>query len=222
MHTLADEIITIESKPKVSRDMKHFTVKGSFESKTPTWAGYREQVKIEGEYDLATYQHLKAGGTIKVSGLYTPPFFKDSRGLLLATSITPASAPGRTMDDELMAFNHMPAFNQYLAWRDTDLVAWMHMDKVIDDFLCKYPEHFKLDAESEAGQPWVELSKGLREANTAVPISPAKIWIAPQELVDAAVGETVRKALFQFAESIGIEIVKTRPRPKLESVGIDI
>jgi hypothetical protein len=222
MHELTDEIITIESNPKVSRDMKHFTVKGSFESKTPTWAGYREQVKIEGEYDLVTYQHLKAGGTIKVSGLYTPPFFKDSRGLLLATSITPASAPDRTMDDELMAFNHIPAFNQYLAWRDTDLVAWMHMDKIIDDFLCKYPEHFELDAESEAGQPWVELSKGLRAANKAVPISTAKIWIAPQELVDAAVGETVRKALFQFAESIGIEIVKTRPRAKLESVDLDL
>jgi hypothetical protein len=98
----------------------------------------------------------------------------------------------------------------------------MNMDKVIDDFLCKYPEHFKLDASSEAGQPWVELSKGLRAANKSAPISPEKIWIAPQELVDAAVGEVVRKALFDFAKSIGIKIVNTRPKPKLESVGCDL
>lgn len=218
MLEMKDEIVTIESEPKVSSDLKTFTVKGVFPTKTPKWAGYQETVKIEGSYDLSIFQHLQPGSTIKVSGYYTPPHFKDSRGLLLATSIKPAIAPEQTMGDRLQAFDCMPSFNPYMVWRDSNLIDWMRIDRVVDEFLCKFPEHFELDSTSQPGQPWVELSKSLSAANKTYLANPERIWVAPQGLVDAAVGETVREALFEFAGSIGMNVIKVRPRPELQPV----
>jgi hypothetical protein len=49
-------------------------------------------------------------------------------------------------------------------------------------------------------------------------VAPERIWIAPQKLVDVAVGEVARKALFAFAQSIGLSVVNARQKPKLGSV----
>lgn len=207
---IVGERIVINKFPKVTLDKKHFSVKGTFVDKKVTYAGWDERTIIEGEYDLKVSQLLQPGLAIKATGYYIQPLMPDGYGLLTIESIEPCERPRAEEYNQSGAHSDNP----YLAWRNRQLVD---INRAVDKFLSKYPEHF---AQNQAR--WLELSEKLGELNSFQPSARFEAYIAPPGLVEALVGQPVAKQFSDFLLDLGEEVVTNRPKPKLQTVSLDI
>jgi hypothetical protein len=214
---ISGEVVVINKPPKTAKDTQlgkqYFSVKGTFTSKEPTFAGYEERVIIEGEYDFKKFQHLQPGCAIKVSGWYTRPMMHDGYGLLVVEEIRPCALPEPGAEND----NTIVEDNAYMHWRNQSLQGWMQINSIIDQYLCRYPQHFELEQGAQ-GEPWVQLSGLIRELNRPEDDLLGQRFVAPQGLVDSCVGQTVREHFFDFVRSLGKELVINRPKPNLQSV----
>jgi hypothetical protein len=214
---ITGEVVVINKPPKTAKDTQlgkqYFSVKGTFASKEPTFAGYEERVIIEGEYDFKEFQHLQPGCAIKVSGWYTRPLMHDGYGLLVVEDIRPCALPEPSIEDD---FNNR-VDNPYMHWRNQNILNWMQINDVINQYLCRYPQHFELEQGSQ-GEPWLQLSALIRELNRPEDDLLGQRFVAPQGLVDSCIGQTVREHFFDFVKSLGKDLVTARAKPDLRSV----
>lgn len=206
---IVGERMIINKYPRVTRDKKHFSAKGTFVDKRVTYAGWDERALIEGDYDLKVSQLLQPGLAVKATGYYIPPMMPDGYGLLTIESLEPCELP----DPEEPSLSCAQSDNPYLSWRNWQLVA---INSAVDKFLSKYPEHFP-----QNHARWLELSQKLDELNPFQPSTMFKDYVAPPGLLEALVGKSAAQQFSAFLMELGENVVKSRPKPRLHSVSLE-